>query len=581
VRPLFLFLAAACVAVVVSGCGGGGKSKAAGAAKVCETPASALPPSYEPSGDVIADSGFRPDTNGFGAENYGNCGQQNLTPTAMSDLFGSDLCLSGSGPDCQLDPSAQKWMETTNEQMGGGHCMGFSVAALRFFSGNLDPASYGADNTFDLNIRDNRNLQSLIAEGWVYQFLPAVTDKELTGPPNAILNVLIDSLKSAGESNRSSAYPSGEKLYTIKIFNDSGGHAVTPYAVEDKGNGQYGVLIYDNNYPGITRKIDFDTNANTWSYNASTRPGLAEALYQGDAANPTNMRLDPTGPGEATPQQFDFQAAPNVGSAGSAGSTQTLYNQISLLGDPSNHAHLVISDGKGRITGFVNGKIVNNIPGVQVGQIASIDNWASTPEPNYLIPRSLGNITVIIDGADLQKADTESLTLIGQGFYTEVSDIKLTPGQKDGVYYTGDGKGFVYRTAPNHSQSPTVASAIAAGNSAYAFAAKAIGVKGGSQLTMYIDPKIGGFVLDTTGTRGAIAKTGGYAAYALSVVRESPQGETTWVNGKTPILLKRGWQAIVDYKHAPAAGKKLVVHTGPQHGKSPIPIQLLEPQKSP
>jgi hypothetical protein len=232
------------------------------------------------------------------------------------------------------------------------------------------------------------------------------------------------------------------------------------------------------------------------------------------------------------------------------------------------------------VTGFVNGKIVNNIPGVQVGQIASIDNWASTPEPNYLIPRSLGNITVIIDGTDLQKADTESLTLIGQGFYTEVSDIKLTPGQKDGIYYTGDGKGFVYRTAPNHSQSPTVASGIAVGNNgAYAFAAKAVGVKGGSQLTMYIDPKIGGFVLDTTGTRGAIAKTGGFGAYVLSVVRETPQGETTWVNGKTPILLKRGWQAIVDYKHAPAANQKLVVHTGPEHGKSPIPIQFLDPQK--
>lgn len=578
-RALYFFAAAFCIALVSAGCGGGGKSKAAGAAGVCG-PSNPLPASYEPSGDVIADSGFRPDTNGFGAENYGNCGQQNLTPASMSDLFGTDLCLSGSGPNCQLDPSAQKWMETTNNQMAGGHCMGFSVAALRFFSGNLDPASYGADKTVDLDIKGNRNLQSLIAEGWVYQFLPSVTGKELTGPPNAILNVLIDSLKSAGDSNRSSAYPDSGKLYTIKIFNDSGGHAVTPYAVEDKGNGQYAVLIYDNNYPGITRAIEFDTNANTWKYNASTKPGEAEALYQGDAANTTNMRLDPTGPGETSPQQFSFTSAPNVGSAGSAGSTQsTLYNQISLIGNPSNHAHLVISDGKGHVTGFVNGKIVNQIPGVQVGQIASLDNWASTPEPNYLIPRTLGNITVIIDGTDLTKADTESLTLIGQGFYTEVSDIKLSPGQKDGVYYTGDGKGFVYRTAPNHSQSPTVASAIASGDSAYAFAAKAIGVKGGSQLTMYIDPKIGGFVLDTSHTKGAIAKTGGFAAYVLSVVRESPQGETTWVNGKTPILLKRGWQAIVDYKHAPAADQKLVVHTGPRHGKSPIPIQFLEPQK--
>ncbi len=241
-RLSLLALCGLCVALVLVGCGGSKHAKVAGGANVCESPATSLPPSYEPSGDVIADSGFRPDTNGFGTENYGNCGQQNLNSASMSNLFGEQVCLSGSGPNCQLDPSAQKWMETTNEQMAGGHCMGFSVAALRFFSGNLDPANYGADDTFGLNIKDNPGLQSLIAAGWVYQFLPTVANKELTGPPNAILNVLIDALKQAGDSNRSSAYPSGQKLYTIKIFNDEGGHAVTPYAVEDKGDGQYAVL---------------------------------------------------------------------------------------------------------------------------------------------------------------------------------------------------------------------------------------------------------------------------------------------------------------------------------------------------
>ena len=38
-----------------------------------------------------------------------------------------------------------------------------------------------------------------------------------------------------------------------------------------------------------------------------------------------------------------------------------------------------------------------------------------------------------IDGSSLEKPDTETLTLIGRGFYTEVSDIKLTPGQRDFV----------------------------------------------------------------------------------------------------------------------------------------------------
>ena len=586
---LVLFCAlAVCVGLVAAGCGGGsaGNKVPSGLAGVCSKPLP-LPASYKPSGKIIADNGFNPSVDGFGVENYGNCGQTNLTAQSMSDLFGaSQVCLSGSGASCQLDPSASKWMETTNEQMNGGHCMGFSVAALRFYSGNLSPSNYGADQTFKLDVHRNKALQSLIAAGWVYQFLPAVTNKELVGTPNQILNSLIAALKagkpgsnrSAAYSNRSAAYPSSANLYTIKIFNNEGGHAVTPISVEDKGNGQYAVLIYDNNYPGITRAIQFDTKKNTWQYNAATKPGVAEALYTGDADHIYNMRLDPTGPGETTPQPFNFTSAPNVGSAGATGSSATLYNQISLIGDPGNHAHLVIRDKKGRTTGFVNGQIVNQIPGVHVQQIASIANWAQTPEPNYLIPNNIGNVTVFIDGSDLKKPDKEKLTLIGQGFYTEVSDLNLTPGQRDGVYFTGDGKGFVYRTAPGHDQSPTVASAIAQDKTAYAFAAKAIGVKGGSQLTMYIDPNLNAFVLDTTGT-AKVKGQNGLAAYVISAVRESPNGSTTWVSKNKPIFLKSKWQAIIDYGHLPAATKNVPVYTGPSPLKiEQSKVQYLQPQ---
>ena len=571
VAPVRVGLLLACVVavsagMVAAGCGGGGH-KGARLAGVCGQQGT-LPASYEPSGDLVADNGFRPDQNGFGVENYGNCGQQNLTAAAMSNLFGAQqVCLSGSGSGCQLDPAAEKWMEITNEQMAGGHCMGFSVTALRFYSGNLSPKDYGSDATIDLDVAKSPRLQSLIAAGWVYQFLPRVTENELIGTPNQILNSLVQGLKE--DKSRG-------PLYTMKIFNAEGGHAITPYAVEDRGGGNYAVLVYDNNYPGITRAIRFDTNANTWTYNAATKPGLPEALYSGDAGHQYNMRLDPTTPGETTPQPFDFTNSPNVG-AGAAGST--LYSQISLIGNPSDHAHLVIRDAQGRVTGFVNGKIVNNIPGVLVQQIASLDNWASTPEPNYLLPSSMKNVTVFIDGSDLSKSDKETLTLIGQGFYTEVSDLKLTPGQRDGIYFTGDGKGFVYRSAPGHAQSPTVASAIAKGNNAYAFAAKALGVKGGSQLTMYIDPSVHAFVLDTTGTT-PVKQQGGYAAYVISVVKATPNGDTTWVNGKKAILLKPRQQAAISYGKLPAADKNVKVYTG----DSPLnidkaKIQYLQPEK--
>ena len=97
---------------------------------------------------------------------------------------------------------------------------------------------------------------------------------------------------------------------------------------------------------------------------------------------------------------------------------------------------------------------------------------------------------------------------------------------------------------------------------------------------MYIDPKLNAFVLDTTGTEGSIAKTGGFAAYVISAVRESPQGETTWVSKDKPILLKSKWQAIIDYGHLPAPNKKVPVYTG----TSPLNIdkatvQYLQPEQ--
>lgn len=123
-----------------------------------------------------------------------------------------------------------------------------------------------------------------------------------------------------------------------------------------------------------------------------------------------------------------------------------------------------------------------------------------------------------------------------------------------------------------------MASAIAQGDTAYAFAAKAVGVKGGSQLTMYIDPKLKAFVLDTTGT-AAVKKQAGYAAYVISAVRESPQRSATWVNGKKAILLKPKSQAIIDYGHLPAANKNVPVYTGASPLQlSQAKVQYLQPK---
>ena len=89
-------------------------------------------PSYTPTGPLVADSGFRPDANGFAFANYGNVGPPtnitNLTPADMRRAFGDAVCANMAGGTCNLTPPAQQWMDGENSGMAGGHCYGFSVA---------------------------------------------------------------------------------------------------------------------------------------------------------------------------------------------------------------------------------------------------------------------------------------------------------------------------------------------------------------------------------------------------------------------------------------------------------------------
>ena len=98
---------------------------------------------------LVADNGFRPTTDGYSFENYGNEERyRNLTVVEMRRLFGDAVCVPGtSGTACRLSPVARQWMESANEAMAGGHCMGFAVTSQLFHRRVGDPfgpAAFGA-----------------------------------------------------------------------------------------------------------------------------------------------------------------------------------------------------------------------------------------------------------------------------------------------------------------------------------------------------------------------------------------------------------------------------------------------------
>ena len=236
--------------------------------------ASSSPP---PKVGVVADSGFSPSTNGFTFQNYGDVLSDgaipsNLTPADVKALFGDGVCADAAIGKCDLIPQAQAWMNQINQEMAGGHCFGFSVAAELVWQHKMNPSTYGAPAIDGLTIDNNTALQSTIAHAWVLQTLDSEQAHKITGTPNNILDKLKKVLK-----------PHPSDTYTVAIWKSdgTGGHAVTPYEVSTTATAKYEVLIYDNNWPGQTRAIAFDTNKDTWSLRRRRQPQRPDRAVRG------------------------------------------------------------------------------------------------------------------------------------------------------------------------------------------------------------------------------------------------------------------------------------------------------------
>ena len=114
-------------ALQLAGCGGGSSSKDTIEAKQVTRQKSVLGDAasagttagYEPTGDIVADSGFRPWVDGFGFENYGNdAGPENMVAGNVEDIFGTQVCADGRREhrrDCELTrPPPSGWRSRTS-----------------------------------------------------------------------------------------------------------------------------------------------------------------------------------------------------------------------------------------------------------------------------------------------------------------------------------------------------------------------------------------------------------------------------------------------------------------------------------
>jgi hypothetical protein len=245
-------------------------------------------PEWTPQGTVVADSGFRPTPNGFPYVNYGGSfdlfnlffdmpdnALQPMTSPYMRSLYGDGVCAGPVESDgsCNMTPAAAYMSEAILDQVDGvGHCVGFAITTAGLFNGQIEPTAVAAQ-TLALQSKLTLDTQNVIARNWATQMTTQATS--LT--PTQVVEQLIEDFQNPGTV---------ANIIQISWTTDSGGHeghGITPYAIYDKGNGQYDIAIYDNNYPFQERAIHVDTVADTWEYLVLLNPSAPPIYARGDA----------------------------------------------------------------------------------------------------------------------------------------------------------------------------------------------------------------------------------------------------------------------------------------------------------
>lgn len=417
-----------------------------------------------------ADLGFRPDVNGFAFENYGDeSDAENLTAAELQRMFGDKVCAHQKDGKCALTPPAAQWMKQINKIMSGGHCEGMAVLSLLMYSGQVQENQYGGEDAADLPFEND--LQREIAYWWATQTVAPTVNSVIQGTPAEILETLL-------------TMTPGEETYTIGIYKRDGsdGHAITPFAVVERGEGLYTVMVYDNNYPGQSRELFIDTHADTWGYEASINPQVEPELYEGDADSMT-LDLTPTSArlGRQVCPFCEGSESGQIGKGRGVAANAIRYNEIFLEGD----GHLMMVDDQDRYLGYRDGKFVNEIPGARMIHMRTAPS-KDNPEPIYWLPQGT-NTTIQLDGSGLSAKSETDLVLVGPGYTFGVEGIQLEANQENTVYFAPEEGWLTYET--DQSQSPNIVIGIEEPAADFYFEIQGANMQGGGAINVMVDPK--------------------------------------------------------------------------------------------
>jgi hypothetical protein len=514
-------------------------------AEPVETPISLISPTPgSTEGEIVADLGFLANPDGYSFENYSGKKKngkpiRELSVEDLQLMFGdADVCIKVVNGVCTPRQEALEWLEWLTDEPPGGHCEGMAVSSLLLFKGMDAPSNYDEDAEKTFDVEFTPEVQRLIAYYYYLQFVdPVASEYSLAEQlkPSEVLDAVIASMQNGAPDPVNLGFYGGEP----DEWGYLSGHSITPYSVEDRGNGIFWIHVYDNNWPDKADVVMVIDRVNeTWSYDLSAQnPDYEPQVWAGDEESQTLGALPLSWrTGTLTCPWCDDSNGGSTGTVGSAlkaispglsvvnsgvssGAQSTAARSTTMQITLEGAGNLLIENSKGQRLGYDGTTLVREIPGARVVRPRT---GKGAMQPVYLVPKGEAySITLNGQGVQAGVVATSTVSFFGQGMSIAVRDLQLNHADQHKLTLSADAQnlGFVagndiarptFRISTTIKTGPGV---FLGGPTSYQFQVGNVEIAKGQQLDFSLNKPTGKFDFKATG--GAATAN----SYDLDIVR--------------------------------------------------------------
>ena len=225
-------------------------------------------------------------------------------------------------------------------------------------------------------------------------------------------------------------------------------------------------------------------------------------MYEGDA-NTKTLVLFPTSPGQGSNRARSAARCRAKGPRrGPRPGRRAPQRSTSPAAPPTTPTSWLPTQA-GHHLGYLNGKLVNQIPGAHYVLLASDQDWKNKLEPVLYVPANVA-YTITLDGTPLTAPDTESIGIIGPSWHVAINDIPMHPGDQDTLTVDPNATKLTYHTT--RAQSPTIQAAVSDTRAHYAFVISGVSSQPGSTINLSVPPEGGSLIITNAGSTGSVER---------------------------------------------------------------------------